>query len=204
MDIITAQTRVKVHTRRSCLPDVARLVAIDHITMPSDLWIEERDARCFISTALPQTILYTIELEGIRQRVIGSFVIEITDHYYSLPYISIHPEYQNRGIGTALIEHFCRERLHPIRRNRICIVVRERFTRFQNFLKHRSFRAIHIARDYFHENRRKDKRSHHEDGIFFRYILDEFNDFVEEPKPVPISIHRRFKPCHRFSAFFEE
>lgn len=83
-----------------------------------------------------------------HERVMGFMVYELHKNRLHILNFAVDPVFNRRGIGSAMIEKL-RAKLHPERRSRIMLEVRETNVAAQLFFKAQGFRAISVLRDFY-------------------------------------------------------
>ena len=80
--------------------------------------------------------------------VMGYMVYELSKKHIELLNLGVHPDVQNRGYGTALIDRL-KDKIDEQRRHTLLLNVRETNLQAQLFLRNRGFVASKIRRGYF-------------------------------------------------------
>lgn len=159
MSILTParHPRVRVHIRWMIRRDIPAVLRIEGFTAEYP-WKEDeflmrlRERNCIGMVA---------ELDDA---ILGFMVYEHHPTRYDLTNLAVHPDYVRHGIGTQLVEKM-KDKLNPVRRTAIDVMVRETNLPAQFFLRDMGFRANRVSRGYYEDSR--------EDGYEMRYMLGQ-------------------------------
>lgn len=81
-------------------------------------------------------------------KVLGYMIYGLHKNRLHLMNFAVHPDHQRIGIGKQMIDKL-KSKLHPDRRNRINLEVRETNLAAQLFFKAMGFRAVNILKNYY-------------------------------------------------------
>lgn len=84
----------------------------------------------------------------IDEKVVGFIVYEVMNRRIQILDMSVHYQYQLKGIGTALIQAL-KDKLSFKKRTKLSVEVRETNLGLQLFLQKNGFLAVEVLKDYF-------------------------------------------------------
>lgn len=84
----------------------------------------------------------------VENKVVGYIVYELHTASVHLLNLAVAEKNRRQGIATTLVETL-RKKLHPDRRSKIVLGVRESNLEAQLFFRSLGFRAVQIVRDYY-------------------------------------------------------
>lgn len=80
---------------------------------------------------------------------------------------AVHPDYRRRGVGRAMVDKL-KSKLHPERRAKLEILIRDTNTAAHLFFKSQGFRCVEIVKTPFIDN--------DSDGYFFNYVAPHYDE----------------------------
>lgn len=98
------------------------------------------------------------------EQVGGYMIYDLHKNRLRLLNLAVHPRLWRKGIGTSMVDKL-KAKLHPERRERIVIEIRETNLEAQQFFRAVGFRAEKILREFY--------RDTDEDAYGFRYRYSE-------------------------------
>lgn len=119
------------------------ILAMEQLCFPFP-WSEEDFIRCLRSRNCIGMVA------EVNERVAGQMIYELHRNRLHVLTFAVHPDFQRRGVGTAMIGKLV-SKLSPQRRNRIMLEIRETNLPAQLFFKALGFRAISLLRDFYEE-----------------------------------------------------
>lgn len=119
-------------------------------------WTEEDFLTCLRQR---NCIGLVAELDG---RVAGFVIYELHKDRLRFLNFAVHPECQNNGVGTAIVNRM-KEKLSQQRRESLLLTLRESNLKAQLFFRSQGFRATGIVKGYYED--------YDEDAIEMRYTL---------------------------------
>lgn len=134
-------TRINPHIRWMIRRDMSETLAIEMASFGQP-WYEEDFIRC-----LRQRNCIGMVAE-YREEIVGFMIYELHKTRLVVLNFAVHPQYRRCKVGTAMIEKLL-DKLHPDRRVKITLCVRETNLPAQLFFKKFGFRATQVLRDYY-------------------------------------------------------
>lgn len=122
---------------RNDLPEVAAIERALYTTP----WSEQE----ILEAARPRHVVTNVV--EVEEKIVGYFMYETHENRYILLNMGIHPDFQRKSIGRAMIEKLT-ERLHG-KKTSIYVHVRERALSTQLFFKAMGFRATKIIKNFY-------------------------------------------------------
>lgn len=104
--------------------------------------------------------------------IVGFMVYKLHRNRIQILNFAVHPGHRRCGIGTALVRRLA-GKLHPERRRRIELEVRERNLPAQQFFRQMGFKALSVLKDFY--------RDTDEDAYLFRLRHGEFAEAADLP-----------------------
>jgi ribosomal-protein-alanine N-acetyltransferase len=140
---IEGKQEVCVHIRWMIRRDMPEVLNIEQRGFEFP-WSEEDFIRCLRQR---NCIGMVAELED---RVVGFMIYELHKTRLHILNFSVHPEFQRRAIGTAMVRKLI-GKLSSQRRSRIMLEIRETNLAAQLFFRAAGFRAISVLRDFYED-----------------------------------------------------
>lgn len=85
-----------------------------------------------------------------NHRIVGFMVYDLHKNMISIMNLAVHPDYQNKRVGTQLVKRV-KDKLSLSRRREIILEVREKNLPAQVFFRKMRFRAVSVLRNYFED-----------------------------------------------------
>jgi len=143
MNTFAKLTAGQIHIRWTIRRDMPEVLAIEDACFPFP-WSEED----FIRVMRQRNNIGMVA--EVSERVAGSMLYELHRNRIHVLNFAVHPEFQRRGVGTAMVAKLI-SKLSPSRRNRIMLEVREGNLAAQLFFKSQGFRAVSLLRDFYED-----------------------------------------------------
>lgn len=134
---------VQTHIRWMIRRDMPSVLAIEEASFEFP-WSEEEFIRC-----LRQRNCIGMVAERCEE-VVGFMVYELHKERLHLLNFAVSPSARRVGVGRKMVDKLL-SKLHPDRRNRVMLEVRETNIDAQVFLRSMGFRATSILRDFYEE-----------------------------------------------------
>jgi ribosomal-protein-alanine N-acetyltransferase len=135
--------KVLCHIRWTIRRDMPEVLAIENAVYEYP-WGEDDFVRC-----LRQRNCIGLVAEH-NEQVVGFVIYELHKSRLHMLNMAVHPAYQRKGVGTQLIQALLKK-LHPDRRSRIMLEVRETNLAAQLFFRAVGGRAISVLREFYEE-----------------------------------------------------
>jgi ribosomal-protein-alanine N-acetyltransferase len=134
---------MKPHIRWQIRRDLPEVIEIENYCFP-DPWQAEDFLRCL---RLRHCIGMVAE---IKESVIGFMVYELHTGYLHLLRLAVHPKWQRRGIGSAMVAKLV-GKLSTLRRRELTVDVRESNLDALLFFRSQGFLAIDMKRGFYED-----------------------------------------------------
>ena len=138
-----AKRDVCVYIRWMIRRDMPEVLAIEGMCFEFP-WNEEE----FICCLQPRNCIGMVAEHN--ERVVGFMVYSLRKNRIHVLNFAVHPEFQRRGIGTAMVRRLI-NKLSLQRRNRLILEIWERNLHGQLFFRALDFRCISILRGFYTE-----------------------------------------------------
>lgn len=121
-----------------------------------DPWDEETLSKCLRTR---NSIGMTVR---VGEDIVGYFIYQLCDGYYTLVNMTVHPGWQRCGLGRAMMDSL-KSKLAHHRRTHIRMAVSDRCENAHYFLRSMGFKATGVERNYFKVD------GQYEDAYHFEY-----------------------------------
>lgn len=148
------KTLIPVHIRWMIRRDMPEVLAIEDSFGPH-AWSEED----FLHVLRQRNCIGMVAEH--RALVVGFMVYELHPNKLQLLDFAVHPFYRRGRVGAQMVEKLV-SKLHPNRRNKIMLEVREANLGGQLFFKAMGFRATRVVRNFY--------ETCDDDAYRFRYL----------------------------------
>lgn len=152
--------KICIHIRWMIRRDMDEVLGIDYRCFPQP-WHEED----FIKFLRQRNNIGMVA--DYADKVVGWMVYSLNKTNLDLARLAVHPGYQRRNIGSALI-HKLKSKLHN-HRQKLITTVRETNLPAQHFYSHNDLLAKKVLRNHYDE----------EDGYLFQFVKSETSFLVE-------------------------
>lgn len=139
----SATTQLDIHIRWMIRRDSEEVLAIERASFEFP-WRDEDFLAC-----LRQRNCIGMVAEH-SEKVVGFMLYELHKDRLHILNFAVHPDFRRQGVGRKMVEKLV-SKLHPQRRNRIMLEVRETNVPAQLFFKQLGFRAISLLRDFYED-----------------------------------------------------
>ena len=123
--------------------DLAEVVEIERLSF-EQRWNE----KVFLQVLRQRTCIGIVAEHN--HRVVGFMIYELHKNMISILNFAVHPDYQNKRVGTQLINRV-KDKLTQQRRREIILEVRETNLPAQVFFRKLDFRAVGVLDNYFED-----------------------------------------------------
>lgn len=143
MNTFSKLTPGQVHVRWTIRRDMPDVLAIEEGCFANPWserdWIDQLRQRNNIAM-----------VAEVNERVVGSMIYELHRNRLHVLNFAVHPGFQRRGVGTAMVSKL-KSKLSHERRNRLMLEIRETNVAAQLFFKSQGFRAVSLLRDFYED-----------------------------------------------------
>lgn len=150
---------VQTHIRWMIRRDMPSVLAIEEASFEFP-WSEEEFIRC-----LRQRNCIGMVAER-SDEVVGFMIYELQKERLHLLSLAVSPSARRVGVGRKMVDKL-RSKLHPDRRDRIMLEVRETNIDAQVFLRSMGFIATSVLRDFYEET--------HEDAYLMQFRCNDMS-----------------------------
>lgn len=154
--IVALPNAISVHVRWMIRRDLPEILQIEKNTS-SHPWREEE----FLAHLIQRNVIGMVA--EYRDRVVGFVIYELHKNKLEILSFAVHPSYQKRKVGTAMMRRL-RDKLNVPGRSLLVIRVRETSLPLCLFLKKQGFEALKVLRKWWEDSG--------EDAYLFQYRLN--------------------------------